>query len=93
MFLGICNVLPYFMVFLFSFISNSCLFTFFSLLKMNLFWFGVNAVALGLSGTNAYLYLQASKRRGLFFYLPLETNQEVNLLKYIPGDVRNKAMK
>ena len=60
---------------------------------MNLFWFGVNAVALGLSGTNAYLYLQASKRRGLFFYLPLETNQEVNLLKYIPGDVRNKAMK
>ena len=36
---------------------------------MNIFWCGVNAVALGLSGTNAYLYLQASKRRGLFFYL------------------------
>ena len=42
-------------------VTIRCIFSFFSLLRMSLFWLGVSGVALGLSGLNAYLYLQASK--------------------------------
>ena len=69
-------------------------FAFFSLLRMNVFWIGVNAVAIGLSGLNAYLYLQASKSIHLvIFFIFVETSDQVNLLNYIPGNVREKAMK
>ena len=43
-----------------------CIFSFFSLLRMSLFWLGVSGVALGLSGLNAYLYLQASKSKRIW---------------------------
>lgn len=60
---------------------------------MNLFWLGISGVALGLSGLNAYLYLQASKSFNVGIIWVVEANSQFNILNYIPGDVRDKAMK
>ena len=42
---------------------------------------------------NGYLYLQASKRSLPAVASRVDSNQRVNLLNYIPSDVRNNAVK
>lgn len=42
---------------------------------------------------NGYLYLQASKRSLPSVASRVDSNQRVNLLNYIPSDVRNNAVK
>ena len=68
------------------------LFSLISLLRFHFTWLLISGCVAYLSSMNAYLFYQASRRPSFHPLLHLETNQQVNLLNYIPDTMKTKAV-